>query len=81
MDELSPNQFQRVYMNDIPFVEYLLTLKILQYDINIIDGNIMGKTARRSEQKKREYCASTEIQQPHLLPEQHYCRFSINSMV
>ena len=29
MDGLSPNQFQGVHMNDIPFVEYLLTLKIL----------------------------------------------------
>ena len=29
MDRLTPNQFQGVHMNDIPVVEYLLTLNIL----------------------------------------------------
>ena len=51
MDELSPNQFQGVHVNDIPFVEDLLTLNILQYDIDIVDGNIVGELARRSVQK------------------------------
>ena len=38
-------------MNDIPIVEYLLTLNILLYDIDIVDGNIIRELARRSVQK------------------------------
>ena len=51
MDGLSPNQSQEVHMNDIPIVEDLLTLNILLYDIDIVDGNIVGELARRSVQK------------------------------
>ena len=51
MDGLSPNQFQGVHMNDIPIVGKLLTLNVLLYDINIVDGNIVGELARRSVQK------------------------------
>ena len=38
-------------MNDLPFVEDLLTLNIPLYDIVIVDGNIIGDLARRSVQK------------------------------
>ena len=51
MDELSPNQFKGVHMNDIPIVEDLLALNILLYDIDIVDGNLIGELARRSVQK------------------------------
>ena len=51
MDGLSANQFQGVHMNDIPTVEDLQTLNILLYDIDIVDGNIVGELARRSVQK------------------------------
>ena len=51
MDELSPNQFKGVHMNDIPIVEDLLTLNILLYNIDIVDGNNIGKFARRKVQK------------------------------
>ena len=51
MDGLSLNQFQGVHMNDIPTVEDLLTLNILLYDIDIVDGNIVGELARRRVQK------------------------------
>ena len=51
MDGLSPNQFKGVRMNDIPIVADLLTLNILLCDIDIVDGNIIGKLARRSVQK------------------------------
>ena len=51
MDGLSINQFKGVHMNDIPTVENLLTLNILLYDIDIVDGNIVGELARRSVQK------------------------------
>ena len=47
----SPNQFQEVHLNDIPFVEDLLTLNIVLYDIDNVDGNIVGEIARRSVQK------------------------------
>ena len=51
MDELSADQFQGVHMNDIPFVEDPLTLNIVLYDIDIVDGNIIGKLATRCEWK------------------------------
>ena len=35
-------------MNDIPIAEDLLTINILLYDIDIVDGNIVGELARRS---------------------------------
>ena len=46
MDGLSPNQFQGVHKNDIPTVEELLTLNIFLYDIDIVDGNIVGELAK-----------------------------------
>ena len=51
IDGLSPNQFQGVHMNDIPTVEDLPTLKVLLYDIDIVNGNIIEELARRSVQK------------------------------
>ena len=51
MDGLSADQIQGVHMNDIHIVEDLLTLNILLYDIDIVDGNIVGELARRSVQK------------------------------
>ena len=38
-------------MNDVLFVEDLLILNIVLYDIDIADGNIIGELARRSLQK------------------------------
>ena len=51
MDRLSADRFQGVHMNDIPNVECLLILNFLLYDIEIVDGNIIGELARRSVQK------------------------------
>ena len=51
MEGLSTNQIQGVHMNDTPIVEDLLTLNILLYDIDIVDGNINGELARRHVQK------------------------------
>ena len=51
MEGLSPDQFQGVHMNDIPTVEDLLPLKILLYDIDNVDGNIIRELARRSMRK------------------------------
>ena len=79
MDGLSADQFQGVHMNDIPFVEDLLALNIVLYDIDIVDGNIVGELARRSVQKY-ENTATAKIQQPHMLREQHYCSLPIVSL-
>ena len=38
-------------MNDNPTVEDLLILNILLYDIDIVDGNVVGEIARGSVQK------------------------------
>ena len=38
-------------MNDIPNLEDLLTLNILLYYIDFVDGNIIGELARQSVQK------------------------------
>ena len=51
MDGLSPDHFQGVQMNNIPFVEELLTLNIVLYNIDNVDGNKIGEFARRSMQK------------------------------
>ena len=51
MDGLSPNQFKGVHMNDFPIVEDLLTLNILLYNIDIVDGNIIVELARRIVQE------------------------------
>ena len=42
MDGLSVAQLQGVHTNDIPTVEDLLTLNILLYDLDNVDGNIVG---------------------------------------
>ena len=51
MDGLSADQFQGVHMNDIPIVEDLLTINIVLYDTDIVDGIIIGELARRRVQK------------------------------
>ena len=51
-DGLCADQLQGVHRNDIPNVVDLLTLKILMYDINIVDENNVGELARRSVQKR-----------------------------
>ena len=51
MDGLSAHQFQGVHLNDIPFVEDLVTLKVVLYDIDFVDGSFIGELARRSVQK------------------------------
>ena len=51
MDKLSPNQLKGVHLNNIPFVEDLLTLNILLSCIDIVDRTTVGELARRSVQK------------------------------
>ena len=66
VDGLSPNQFHGVHMNDILIVEDLLPLNIVLYDLDIVDGNIIGELARRSVQKY-------EITVPLLRYNNHIC--------
>ena len=54
MEGLSADQLQGVHMNDIPFVEDLLTLNIVLYDIDIVNGNIIGEF-------QDEVCRNTKI--------------------
>ena len=53
MDGLSADQFQGFHMNDIPTLEDLLTVKILLYDIDIVDGT-------SSENLQDEVCRNTK---------------------
>ena len=48
---LGAYQFQGNHMNDVPIFEDRLTLNILLYDVDIVDGNIIGELVRRSMQK------------------------------
>ena len=49
--EADPSKFQGVHMTDIPKVEELLELNIFLYDIDFVDGELIGELARRSIQK------------------------------
>ena len=53
VDRRSPSQFHGVHMNDIPIVESVLLLKILLYDIDFVEGNIIGELTWRSVQKDK----------------------------
>ena len=46
-DGLNPNQFWRVHIHLILVVEDLVTFNILLYDIDVVDGNIIGELAVR----------------------------------
>ena len=67
MDGLSVYQLQGVHMNDTPFVEDLLTLNILLYDIDIVDWEHCRGTCKTKCAKIRKYCATAKMQQPHML--------------
>ena len=49
--EADPSKFQDVHMTDIPKVEEMLQLNIFLYDIDFVDGELIGELARRSFQK------------------------------
>ena len=44
----NPASFQGVRMNDIPIVEDLVLVNIFRYDIDLVDGAMIGGLARRS---------------------------------
>ena len=46
-----PSKFQGVHMTDFPKVEEMLQLNIFLYDIDFVDGELIGELARRSIQK------------------------------
>ena len=50
-EERDPSKFQGVHMTDIPQVEEMLQLNIFIYDIDFVDGELIGELARRSIQK------------------------------
>ena len=49
--EGDPSKFQGVHMTDIPKVEDLMQLNIFLYDIDFVDGELVGELCRRSIQK------------------------------
>ena len=51
IDGLIPSQLQSPQMNNFPFFEDLLLLKILLYDFDIVNGKEIGEFARGSVQK------------------------------
>ena len=50
-EERDVSKFQGVHFSDIPKVEDLLQLNILLYDIDFVDGELIGELCRRSVQK------------------------------
>ena len=44
------SKFQGVHLNDIPKVEDLLQLNIFLYDIDFMDGELIGELCRRNNQ-------------------------------
>ena len=50
-EEGDVSKFQGVQLNDIPKVEDLLQLNIFLYDIDFVDGELIGELCRRSIQK------------------------------
>ena len=50
-EEADPSNFQGVHMTDIPKVEEQLQLGIFLYDIDFVNGELIGELARRSIQK------------------------------
>ena len=46
-----PSKFQGVHLNDIPKVEDLLQLNIFLYDIDFVDGELIGELCRITIQK------------------------------
>ena len=50
-EEGDDSNFQGVHLNDIPKVEDLLQLNIFLYDIDFVDGELIGELCRRSIQK------------------------------
>ena len=50
IEERDPSKFQCVHMTDIPKVEDWLQLNIFLYDIDFVDGELIGEICRRSIQ-------------------------------
>ena len=50
-EEGDVSKFQDVHLNDIPKVEDLLQLNIFLYDIDFVDGEMIGELCRRSIQQ------------------------------
>ena len=50
-EESDVSKFQGVQLNDIPKVEDLMQLNIFLYDIDFVDGELIGELCRRSNQK------------------------------
>ena len=56
--EGDPSKFQSVHMTDIPKVEEMLHLNMFLYDIELVDGELIGELCRRSIQKYEKKVSS-----------------------
>ena len=67
------SKFPGVHLKDIPKVEDLLQLNIFLYDIDFVDGDLIGDLCRRTVQKFENsiVCQAFTLQQSHLLRQQH----------
>ena len=52
--EGDPSKFQGVHMTDVPKVEDLMQLNIFLYDIDFVDGELIGELCRRSIQSMKK---------------------------
>ena len=65
-EERDVSKFQGVHLNDIPKIEDLAKLNISLYDLDFVDGELIGELCRRSIEKY-ENCQAFTLQQSHML--------------
>ena len=66
-EEGDVSKFQGVHLNDIPKVEDLMQLNIFLYDIDFVDGELIGELCRRSISKVWKKFQAFTLQQSYLL--------------
>ena len=72
-EEGDVSNFQGVHLNDIPKVEALFQLNISLYDIDFLDGELIGELWRWRVQKYEKKFQAPTVQQSHLLRQQNQC--------
>ena len=70
-EERDVSKFQGVHLNDISKVEDLLQHNIFVYDIDFVDGELIGELCRSKTQKYEKNVSFFTLQQSHLLRQQH----------
>ena len=69
----NPASFQGVCINDFPIVEDLVQMNIFLYDVDFVDGAMIGESARGSVAK---HCNTVGLlHKSHLLCIEYQCSF------